>query len=141
MEEIKFKNNKIIAWDLGGAEKIRPLWERYYKNIDGIIYIIDSSDDEERMETNRKEIERISSSLEKNGSLESTVCLILANKQDLCEAKTVSDIASELELISCKIKNWNILPSSAILDEGLEKAFSWLINAIQKVQISLKSRE
>lgn len=35
---------KCSLFDLSGAEKMRPLWERYYRDTDAIIYVIDSSD-------------------------------------------------------------------------------------------------
>ena len=43
-EEIAFNNLKFQAWDLGGQESIRGVWDVYYLNTDGIIYVIDSND-------------------------------------------------------------------------------------------------
>ena len=36
---------KCSLFDLSGAAKMRPLWERYYRDTDAIVYVIDSSDD------------------------------------------------------------------------------------------------
>ncbi len=33
-------------WDIGGQEKIRPLWRHYYNDVDGVIFVIDSNDPE-----------------------------------------------------------------------------------------------
>jgi GTPase SAR1 family protein len=35
---------KCSLFDLSGAEKMRPLWERYYRDTDAIIYVVNSAD-------------------------------------------------------------------------------------------------
>lgn len=35
---------KIDLWEIGGAEKIRPYWKKYLKNIDGIVFVVDTSE-------------------------------------------------------------------------------------------------
>ena len=34
----------FTAWDVGGRDKIRPLWRHYYENMAGLIFVIDSND-------------------------------------------------------------------------------------------------
>ena len=34
----------FLVWDVGGQEKIRPLWKTYTRNTDGIIFMLDSAD-------------------------------------------------------------------------------------------------
>ena len=46
VEEIEYKNRKIIMWDMGGGKKIRYLWHHYFSNINCIIYIMNISDKE-----------------------------------------------------------------------------------------------
>ena len=31
-------------WDVGGQDKIRPLWRHYYQNTQGLIFVVDSND-------------------------------------------------------------------------------------------------
>jgi GTP-binding protein SAR1 len=38
MGKIRFK-----AWDLGGHEAARKTWRNYVSDVDGIIYLVDSS--------------------------------------------------------------------------------------------------
>lgn len=38
------KNISFTAFDMSGHDRHRPLWEHYYKDCHGIIFIIDSSD-------------------------------------------------------------------------------------------------
>jgi len=33
------------VWDIGGQKAIRPYWKNYYENTDGLVYVVDSSDD------------------------------------------------------------------------------------------------
>ena len=34
----------FTMWDVGGQEKIRPLWRHYVCGADGLIFVVDSSD-------------------------------------------------------------------------------------------------
>ena len=34
----------FLVWDVGGQEKIRPLWRTYTRNTDGIIFVLDAAD-------------------------------------------------------------------------------------------------
>jgi ADP-ribosylation factor-like protein 3 len=38
-------SKKLNVWDIGGQKEIRQYWENYYDNVDGLIYVVDSSDD------------------------------------------------------------------------------------------------
>ena len=66
------------AWDLGGQEKMRSVWDVYYLNSDAIIYVIDSNDFE-----NFEESKNQFYLLLKNEALKNAILLIFANKQDL----------------------------------------------------------
>ena len=37
---------KLNVWDIGGQKAIRPYWKNYYENTDGMVFVVDSSDDE-----------------------------------------------------------------------------------------------
>merc|ERR1711902_8797 len=41
---VQYKNINFTVWDVGGQEKIRPLWRYYYRGADGIIFVVDSND-------------------------------------------------------------------------------------------------
>ncbi len=46
MEKVQYKNVLFTVWDVGGQEKLRPLWRHYFNNTDGLIYVVDSQDRE-----------------------------------------------------------------------------------------------
>jgi integrase len=62
--------------DVGGQDKIRPLWRHYYQNTQGIIYVVDSND-RERVDEAALEL----SKLLREDELRDAVVLVLANKQ------------------------------------------------------------
>lgn len=41
---VSVKNVNFTAFDMSGHDRHRSLWEHYYKDCHGIIFIIDSSD-------------------------------------------------------------------------------------------------
>eukprot|EP00493_Phyllostaurus_siculus_P011173 UN11330 len=49
VETVTYKNIKFTVWDVGGQDKIRPLWRHYYTGTNGIIFVVDSND-QERMD-------------------------------------------------------------------------------------------
>jgi GTPase SAR1 family protein len=44
VETVQYKNINFTMWDIGGQDKIRPLWRYYYQGNDAIIYVVDSND-------------------------------------------------------------------------------------------------
>ncbi|XP_043947175.1 ADP-ribosylation factor-like protein 4A isoform X7 [Drosophila biarmipes] len=53
----KAKGVHFLVWDVGGQEKLRPLWRSYTRCTDGILFVIDSVDTE-RMEEAKMELMR-----------------------------------------------------------------------------------
>ena len=37
---------KLICWDLGGQAALRAIWEKYYSEAHGLIYVVDAADTE-----------------------------------------------------------------------------------------------
>ena len=121
VEEINHQNVKMQAWDLGGQEKMRSVWDVYYLNSDAIIYVIDSNDFE-----NFEESKNQFYLLLKNEALKNAVLLIFANKQDLTTSKKISDLIQIYDFDNIKDHIWHIQPCSALTGEGLEISYKWL---------------
>lgn len=64
--------------DVGGQDKIRPLWRHYYTGTQGLIFVIDSGD-RDRIDEARLELERILADRE----MKECLLMVFANKQDL----------------------------------------------------------
>ena len=43
-ETFKFQNIQLTVRDAGGIQQIRSLWEIYFRDIQGIIFVVDSHD-------------------------------------------------------------------------------------------------
>ncbi|XP_022217385.1 ADP-ribosylation factor-like protein 4C [Drosophila obscura] len=90
------KGIHFLVWDVGGQEKLRPLWRSYTRCTDGILFVIDSVDTE-RMEEAKMELMRTAKCPDNQG----VPVLILANKQDLpnaCGAKELEKLLGLHEL-------------------------------------------
>ena len=120
VEEISYNNVKLQAWDLGGQESARSMWNIYYANTDAVIYVIDTHDD--TYDDSKAQFYK----LLENETLKNAVILIYANKQDLPGAKNVSDIIRIYELDTIKDHIWHIQPCSAQTGEGLITGMKWL---------------
>ncbi len=44
VEKVQYKNVTFTVWDVGGQEKLRPLWRFYFTNTDALIFVVDSAD-------------------------------------------------------------------------------------------------
>ena len=65
-------------WDVGGQDKIRPLWRHYFQNTQCIIFVVDSNDRDRVVEA-REELQRMLN----DDELRDALLLVFANKQDL----------------------------------------------------------
>ena len=80
-------NISFTVWDIGGQDKLRRLWQHYYDNTNGIIFVVDSSDSE-RIAIAREELHTLISA----DQLRDASLLVYANKQDLPNAMSASEV-------------------------------------------------
>jgi len=101
------------VWDIGGQKAIRPYWKNYYDNTDGLVFVVDSSDEERLNEC----IEELNALLVEEG-LVKVPLLVYANKQDLQFALEAEEILTQLKLSDIENRTWNIQACSALTKEG-----------------------
>eukprot|EP00438_Fugacium_kawagutii_P031883 Skav227551 [mRNA] locus=scaffold3241:16650:24247:+ [translate_table: standard] len=94
VETVEYKNLSFTVWDVGGQDKIRPLWRHYYQGTNGLIYVVDSND-RDRVEDAREELNKmlneVGSCVDALGGkheamqdeMRDAVLLVFANKQVL----------------------------------------------------------
>ena len=58
METVEYKNICFTVWDVGGQDKIRPLWRHYFQNTQGLIFVVDSND-RERISEAKDELQKM----------------------------------------------------------------------------------
>ena len=128
------KNLTFTVWDLGGQDKIRPSRKHCFHSIEGLMYVVDSSDTS-RMEESRERLEEVLSDLD---SYRIPV-LVLANKQDLPGAIGASEVAQKLNLQRLRGRPWHIQATCASTGDGLNEgieAFGKMVNDFQQIKSS-----
>lgn len=123
------KNVSFTVWDVGGQDKIRPLWRHYFVGCEGLIYVVDSAD-KSRFKEAKGELDWILDSDEMNG----VPVVILANKQDLPNAATPSVIADKLGLSGVRNRKWHVQGTSATIGEGLLESMQELSRLVKQFQ-------
>jgi len=127
VETVEYKNISFTVWDVGGQDKIRPLWRHYFTNTQGLIFVVDSND-RERVNEAKEELNRMLGEDE----LRDSVLLVFANKQDLPNAMTCADLSDKLGLSSIRGRRWYIQSTCATHGEGLYEGLDWLSGELAK---------
>jgi small GTP-binding protein len=76
VETVEYKNINFTVWDVGGQDKIRPLWRHYYMNTQAVIFVVDCND-RDRIAEAKDELFRMLQEEE----LRDADLLVFANKQ------------------------------------------------------------
>ncbi|XP_030830811.1 ADP-ribosylation factor 1 [Strongylocentrotus purpuratus] len=127
VETVEYKNISFTVWDVGGQDKIRPLWRHYYQNTQGLIFVVDSND-KERMVEAKDELHRMLNEDE----LRDAAILIFANKQDLPNAANAKEITDKLNMHSLSTqRKWYIQATCATSGDGLYEGLDWLANILK----------
>jgi len=127
VETVEYKNIAFTVWDVGGQDKIRPLWRHYFTNTQGLIFVVDSSD-RERIGEAYAELNKMINEDE----LKESIILVFANKQDLPNALSVSEITEKLQLSSLRGREWYVQGTVATQGTGLYEGLDWLSNQLAK---------
>merc|ERR1711934_590212 len=127
VEEVEYKNIRMTVWDIGGQDKIRKLWRYYYNGVQGVIFVVDSSD-RDRVEDAREELDKMMSADE----LRDASVLVYANKQDLPGAMSASELAEKLHLRDLRGRRWFIQSACAVSGDGIYEGLDWLSKAVTR---------
>jgi len=134
IEKFKVGNVEFNCWDIGGQDRIRPVWSRYVDVSDGIVFVIDIYD-EKRWEEAKISLKNVMS-----GNTNKPL-LILANKSDdpndpdLIYMKenmlNTLDIKSQSNFWECR----TVSAISTVTDPQpslrLVPAFEWMVEALE----------
>eukprot|EP00828_Plagiopyla_frontata_P014030 TRINITY_DN1850_c0_g1_i3.p2 TRINITY_DN1850_c0_g1~~TRINITY_DN1850_c0_g1_i3.p2 ORF type:complete len:221 (+),score=41.93 TRINITY_DN1850_c0_g1_i3:102-764(+) len=131
VETITYKNFELLVWDVGGQDKLRPLWKHYYANTTGLIYVIDSTD--QRID---EAIEKLKEVITAKDMLQVPV-LIFANKQDLSNVLSASEILQKVEPIMGD-RQFFIQPSCCLTGDGLYEGLDWFSNVFKSRKSSVE---
>ncbi|XP_014775078.1 ADP-ribosylation factor 1-like 2 [Octopus bimaculoides] len=126
VETVEYKNISFTVWDVGGQDKIRPLWRHYFQNTQGLIFVVDSND-RERIQEACEELNRMLNEDE----LRDAVVLVFANKQDLPNAMNAAEVTDKLQLHGLTNRSWYIQATCATSGDGLYEGLDWLSNQLK----------
>ncbi|KAI8802398.1 ADP-ribosylation factor family-domain-containing protein [Cladochytrium replicatum] len=120
---------RLKFWDLGGQRELRSIWDKYYSECHGIVFVIDATDPE-RLDEVQEAFETVIT----NDSVEGVPVLMLANKQDVESALKVHEIKEKFNKIAVKLgaRDSKVLPVSALTGSGVREAVDWLLLRLQR---------
>uniref|UniRef100_UPI00398F4ACC ADP-ribosylation factor 2-like n=1 Tax=Pristiophorus japonicus TaxID=55135 RepID=UPI00398F4ACC len=127
VETVEYKNINFTVWDVGGQDKIRPLWRHYFQNTQGLIFVVDSND-RERINEAKEELNRMLIEDE----LKDAVLLVFANKQDLPNALKSGEVTEKLGLHQLSCRRWFIQTTCATSGDGLFEGLEWLSGQLNR---------
>ena len=155
---MEYKNISFTVWDVGGQDKIRPLWRHCKPFLVSIhFYIVNAwpinkwpnqipasqktdfqntqgiifvvdSNDRDRVGEARDELQRMLNEDE----LRDALLLVFANKQDLPNAMNAAEITDKLGLQMLRQRNWYIQATCATTGEGLYEGLEWLSTNLKR---------
>jgi len=126
VQTVQYKNIKFNVWDVGGQEKIRPLWRHYYTGTHALIFVVDTND-VERLDEARQELHMIVSDRE----MKDAVILVFANKMDLPHAVGRDELVSRLQMDKLNGRVSFVQQSCATNGEGLFEGLNWLSENVE----------
>ncbi|XP_043088031.1 ADP-ribosylation factor-related protein 1 isoform X1 [Puntigrus tetrazona] len=142
---------RLMFWDLGGQEELQSLWDKYYAESHGVIYVIDSTDEERLGESKNafvifRDLTVNETPVGRSGFisvfrtekmissevLEGVPLLVLANKQDVENCLSVPDIKTAFSDCAPKIGKRDCLvqPCSALSGQGVNDGIEWMVKCV-----------
>jgi GTP-binding protein SAR1 len=136
-EELIVGQLKLKAFDLGGHETARRLWQDYTTTVDGVVFLVDAID-RQRFPEAKRELDNLLSSEELRG----VPFLVLGNKIDMPSAASEEelkyalglvdtygkDVASQYYENDCGACPIEVFMCSVVRRMGYKDAFQWLSN-------------
>ena len=122
MKKVQRGHVTLKCWDLGGQPRFRPMWERYCRGVNAIVFIVDIAD-VDILPMAREELH----SLMNQPSLEGIPLLVLGNKSDLEDKLTVDELIDAMDLKSIGHREVSCYGISAKEETNLDAVIQWLV--------------
>eukprot|EP01132_Coremiostelium_polycephalum_P001074 gene1074-1360_t len=132
IESIVYKGWDLFAGDLLYPSYIRKTYKPYLQSSDVVIFVVDSSD-YLQISAAKEQIDL----LLKENCINSSIFLVLANKQDQKKRVEAKQLENYLELYRLTIP-WKCIPTSFDTEVGIDETIKWILeNTItRKVSIT-----
>eukprot|EP01031_Cornospumella_fuschlensis_P025173 gene25173-30401_t len=134
VETVLYKGVNFTMWDVGGCDKIRPLWRHYYQNTQGIIYVVDTNDmlrfPDEGHDAYSTALGLFKSTIIED-ELRDAVILVFLNKIDLPDGrKNIAHMTEQFKRFGAR-HVMHIQPCCASTGEGLYEGLDWLAKTLK----------
>ncbi|XVE90475.1 hypothetical protein DITRI_Ditri20bG0080700 [Diplodiscus trichospermus] len=124
VEKVQYKNVVFTVWDVGGQEKLRPLWRHYFNNTDGLLGLTLS----------HLLLIMFFQAIINDPFMCNSVILVFANKQDMKGAMTPMEVCEGLGLFDLKNRKWHIQGTCALRGDGLYEGLDWLAGTLKEMK-------
>lgn len=125
------KGVTFTVWDVGGQEKIRALWQHYFANSQGLLFIVDSADAARMAEAGDELF-----SIIKSPDMRGVPVVVVANKQDLPGALSTSQVADQLGLDQVRDRKWHVQGACAKTGDGIYEAMGEMARLVKEFKKS-----
>eukprot|EP00300_Choanocystis_sp_HF-7_P011732 c17588_g1_i2.p1 GENE.c17588_g1_i2~~c17588_g1_i2.p1 ORF type:complete len:165 (+),score=27.28 c17588_g1_i2:181-675(+) len=124
--KLEIESRKLTVWDLGGQESLRSIWEKYFAEAHGIIFVFDAATPERFAEC-KQTLEYVLC----HSDLVGAPLLVLANKQDVPSARrSLDELQSLFNLRDISGRPVKILLVSGLNGDGVLEGLVWIANTI-----------
>jgi small GTP-binding protein len=133
VETVQAGGVTIVCWDIGGKDKVRPLWRHYYTGSSAVVAVVDAHD-VDRLDDAVEEIAKVIETPE----LEGVAALVLLNKVDLPGDRLSADKLHKLlsaRLQGALPQQFYIQECSATKGTGMAEGFAWLGGVLEAPRV------
>ncbi|KAF9525298.1 ADP-ribosylation factor family-domain-containing protein [Crepidotus variabilis] len=139
-ETIQHWRHSITIWDIGGQDKVRPLWGSYFWKAHAFVFVVDASAPE-RFSEAREELLR----MPERRDIEKFPLLVVANKWDLVKDGSMTLERFRLEMGVDELEKLGmvigIIVTSAMTGEGISGALDWIVERVPHQLINSRNEE
>ncbi|KAL7977786.1 hypothetical protein Chor_014593 [Crotalus horridus] len=154
VETVEYKNISFTVWDVGGQDKIRPLWRHYFQNTQVSSFVLKKNPVSPSVQCIRFPKSAVllrdtditaclifvvdSNDRERVNEAREELMRMLAEDElrdavllDLPNAMNAAEITDKLGLHSLRHRNWYIQATCATSGDGLYEGLDWLSNQLR----------
>jgi len=122
-----FGRHRFTVCDVGGSEDNRSLWKFYFKDNDGVVFVVDG-EDKARLDESGLELIKIL----KNKSLKDKPLLIMLHKTEFSSSISQEFLIEYFSLTEINDRPWKVFSTSVKDIRTIEDAIIWLLREVSK---------